>query len=279
MRIRQKHPILDRVKVIFVLVALLCILCTLAQHLEKNEKTSTIERLLQVAMEPVGKTMYIWGGGWNDEDSAAGAGSAQIGVSDEWEKFAEKQDENYDYTNYRFEREKGLDCSGYVGWVLYNVFETKEGGEGYVTISTDMAKNLSDRGWGEYIENPTEFLPGDIVSMDGHVWISLGTCEDGSVLLVHSSPPGVSVCGTQIPRENQTEGYDGMSIAIELATIFMEEHYPEWQKKYPNRATLAEYLENVSLMRWNNTTMKDAEEWQKKKGEEVMALLQEVSRN
>lgn len=279
MRIRQKHPILDRVKVILVLLALLCILCTLARHLERNEKISTIERFLQVALEPVGTTMYIWGGGWNDVDSAAGAGSTKIGVSDEWEKFAENQDENYDYTNYRFEREKGLDCSGYVGWVLYNVFETKEGKEGYVTISTDMAKNLSDRGWGEYIENPTEFLPGDIVSMDGHVWISLGTCEDGSVLLLHSSPPGVSACGTQIPRENQTEGYDGMSIAIELATIFMEEHYPEWQKKYPNRATSAEYLENVSLMRWNNTTMKDAEEWQKKKGEEIIELLQDVSRN
>ena len=27
---------------------------------------------LRTAMEPVGSTMYIWGGGWNSEDNGSG---------------------------------------------------------------------------------------------------------------------------------------------------------------------------------------------------------------
>lgn len=272
MKIRQQYPILDRIKVIIVLIFLLCVLGNLARYLEKrdeNFQNSTIHNLIQTAFEPVGRTMYIWGGGWNDEDNAAGATSTQIGISKQWETFAKEQDENYDYTKHRFEREYGLDCSGYVGWVIYNTFETEDGQTGYVTTSTDMAKNFAERGWGMLIENPEEFLPGDIVSMDGHVWISLGTCADGSVVLVHSSPPGVSVCGTGI------EGQES-SIAIDLATKFMTEYYPDWQEKYPNRTVSSIYLDNVSVMRWNSDAMTDAIEYQNLSGEEIINQLPDM---
>lgn len=272
MKIRQYHPIIDRVKVIIALVFLLIIFQNLAQYLDEiknNQKVSTMQNLFQKALEPVGTTMYIWGGGWNDEDNGAGSTSTQIGVNSQWKEFAEMQDENYDFTMYRFQREKGLDCSGYIGWVIYNIFETEDNKSGYVTTSTDMAKNFAERGWGTLIENPEEFLPGDIVSMEGHVWISLGTCEDGSVLLIHSSPPGVSVCGTQI------EGKES-SVAIELATEFMTQYYPDWQKKYPNRTVSNSYLKNVSLMRWNSTTMSDAKEYQNLSGEEIINQLPDM---
>ena len=29
--------------------------------------------------------------------------------------------------------------------------------------------------------------PGDIMSMNNHVWISLGTCDDGSIVIAHST--------------------------------------------------------------------------------------------
>jgi len=276
MKIREAHPVLDRIKLIIILLLLLMFLGNLTQYLEQRnsfKKTATIAQLLETAMHPVGTTMYIWGGGWNDEDDAAGATSTQIGLCSQWLAFAKTQDENYDYTKYRFEREKGLDCSGYVGWVVYNTFEQENGKEGYVTQSTDMAKSFAERGWGTFIENPKEFLPGDIVSMEGHVWICLGTCEDGSVLLVHSSPPGVSVCGTYVPQEKRTEEYVSTSIAIDLAAAFMEENYPQWQKKYPNRAVADFYLKNVSVMRWNSNVMTDAKEMQTLSGEEIIDLI------
>ena len=265
MKIRAKYPILDRIKIIVVLLVVLTLLGRLVVYMEEKSsriKTSTIETLIHTAVQPVGSTMYIWGGGWDNEDKTSGATSTHIGLYSQWEEFAKKQDSSYDFNNHRYERENGLDCSGYVGWVIYNTFETQSGGEGYVVTSTDMAKNYADRGWGTYIENPTEFLAGDIVSMEGHVWICLGTCADGSVLLVHSSPPGVSVCGTLL--KDGTE-----SMAVKLATDYMLEFHPKWQGKYPNRSVSYTYLEQASVLRWNTMTMLDAKELQALSAEEI----------
>lgn len=268
-KIRARHPILDRIIVILVLLTILILLGKLAlliEQISNARKQSTLQYMLQVALQPVGTTMYIWGGGWDDEDQTAGTTSTQMGLSAQWENFAKQQNAAYDFNNHRLERENGLDCSGYVGWVMYNTFETESGREGYVVTSTDMAKNYADRGWGTYIENPTEFLVGDIVSMDGHVWISMGTCADGSVLLIHSSPPGVSVCGTVL--EDGSE-----SMAVKIATKYMTTYHATWQETYPNRSVSQEYLKNVSLMRWNSTTMSDAGNLQALSAEEILALL------
>lgn len=274
MYIRERYPIRDRVKVLAVLLAVLIVLFLLAElkNSESGEKRiATIEMFLKTAMKPVGKTMYIWGGGWDEEDASAGATSTQIGISPNWEAFANLQDESYDFREYRFEREKGLDCSGYVGWVLYNTFENENDLPGYVTVSTDFAQRLAERGWGKLIKNPKEFLPGDIVSMEGHVWICLGTCKDGSVLLVHSSPPGVSVCGIAVAKNKGQE--DEACQAMKLATEYMQRQRPQWQKKYPNREVPESYLEQVSVFRWNNTVMSDAKELQNLSAEEIMGIL------
>lgn len=277
MKIREGFPIQDRVKLItillLVLFAVIFLLClTKESEKKEQEKSASINRFLKVALEPVGSTMYIWGGGWNDEDKESGAGSTKVGLSSQWRTFAEQQDATYDFKEHRFERENGLDCSGYVGWVVYNTFETKDNRPGYVTTSTDLAKSLANRGWGVLIHNPNEFLPGDVVSMEGHVWICLGTCEDGSVLLVHSSPPGVSVCGT--PRKAEKGEEEGQeSIAVQIATEYMTTHHPKWQEKYPNRTASASYLENVSVFRWNTNKMIDAEEMQALSAETIMGAI------
>ena len=272
MRIRLVHPIKDRIKVLMVLMVLfisLVLIAKLVQNHEINEKESTIEAFLKTAIKPVGSTMYIWGGGWDGEDQTSGATATQIGLGKNWSNFAETQDENYDFREHRFERENGLDCSGYVGWVLYNTFEEKNGKTGYVTASTDMAKSLAERGWGKLIKNPRVFLPGDIVSMEGHVWICLGTCEDGSVLLVHSSPPGVSVCGIASMKQDES----CQSTAVSLATEYMTKEHLIWQEKYPNRQVSTEYLKNVVLFRWSKSIMSDVEKIQGKSAEEIMRIL------
>lgn len=240
-----------------------------------TSETATMQKLFEVVLEPVGSTMYIWGGGWDPNDAKAGKTATQIGVDKRWAEFAEKQDKNYDFKEHMDEQENGLDCSGYVGWVIYNLFEDRDGQDGYVSLSTGMAENLANRGWGKLIRNPHEFLPGDIVSMQGHVWISLGTCEDGSVLLVHSSPPGVSICGTVIPEAEETEDMEQAdSVAIQLAEAYMSSNYSNWQEKYPNRAVPSAYLENVTVLRWNSDTLKDASEYQSFSGEEILEILQ-----
>ena len=260
---------------IFVVCALLLWRGSLNTN-TKSDKTATMEELFQVALAPVGNTMYVWGGGWNTESEAAGDGATQLGVSPKWAEFASMQDETYDYKEHRFELENGLDCSGYVGWVMYNLFEEEEGKEGYVTLSTQMAADFATRGWGKLIKNPHKLLPGDIVSMEGHVWISLGTCADGSVLLVHSSPPGVSVCGTPVPKnmKNQDlQNEEHESIAIQLAKKYMSERYPDWQKKYPNRAVSDAYLEDIAVFRWSEKKLLDAKRYQSLSGEEIIDLL------
>jgi len=271
MKFKKIYSFPDRIKLISVMVVVLLLLWVIFRNdginRKGDEKTTSLELLFEVALEPVGHTMYIWGGGWDTEEKSAGTGASRIGVSPKWKTFAASQDADYDYEKHRFERENGLDCSGYVGWVIYNLFEEKNGKKGYVTTSTDMAESFAAQGWGKLIKDPKEFLPGDIVSMDGHVWISLGTCQDGSVLLIHSSPPGVSICGTQI-NEGET------SIAIDLAQEYMETNYPKWQEKYPNRIVPSSYLENVSVMRWSGQIMNDAKKYQSLNGEELLAILQ-----
>ena len=209
---------------------------------------------LRIAARPVGSTMYVWGGGWNEEDTGAGVEAVTLGLSPRWAEFAGLQDASYDYRNTRYQIHDGLDCSGYVGWAVYNVMEKENGAEGFVCSSTQMAQSLADRGFGTYIpaEEMTEWLPGDVMSMQGHCWIVVGMCDDGSVLLVHSSPPGVRFCGTKL-----ADGSDSQAVA--LAEKVMQERYPEWYERYPDCGSSAAYLEKSSAMRWSEDVLSDSE--------------------
>jgi len=223
---------------------------------------------LRIAKKPVGSTMYVWGGGWNKEDTGSGTEAVSIGLSPRWKEFYELQDKDYDYKNYKFCIHEGLDCSGYVGWVIYNTFNTQCGKEGYVGSSGDMAFNFSQKGWGEFkpFYEVTDWKAGDIMSMAGHVWISLGMCRDGSVVMLHSSPPGVILCGTGFENGGRSE-------ATELAKKYMSIYYPKWYEKYPNCERSIEYLRNSSQMRWNRETLTDEEGLQKMKAEEVLKII------
>ena len=221
----------------------------------------TVKNLIRTALAPVGKVLYVYGGGWNLEDTGAGEEAMSFGRSEKWSIFFEEQDENYNYryvpgTKNRREDPKdsfypfdgvntyhqcGLDCSGYLGWVIYNVMTDPSGADdekrrGYVVSSTEFAKSLADHhGFGSFSREKNRLLqPGDIVSIKGHVWMSLGTCQDGSVLIVHSTP-SPSITG-ELGGGVQLSALDpkGRSNceAMQLAEAYMSTYCPEWSERY-----------------------------------------------
>lgn len=214
---------------------------------------STIKTFLKTALQPVGSTMYIWGGGWNKADTGAGEDATRIGVNPNWRKYFTKQTSSYNYRETKYQHGNGLDCSGYVGWTIYNVLNTTDGKKGYVMKAKKMASNFASRGWGTYVSRPnvTNYKAGDIMSSAcsccGHVWIVIGSCSDGSVVLVHSSPSGVQINGTVTPSGNYN------SEAISLATKYMKKYYSKWYKKFPDCSRGTTYLSHYSQMRWDTT--------------------------
>lgn len=220
----------------------------------------TIGNFLRTAFEPVGTTLYIFGGGWDWQDEGSGIQARTIGVSLDWVRFFNAQDENftyrdkdgdaanknpeksfYPYGKYNAYYYAGLDCCGYVGWTLYNTLHSESGKRGYVGVGAEgFAKHLCELGFGEWTQNifepcesgKVDLRPGDVVSIRGHVWISLGTCKDGSVLILHSTPSssrtGQPGGGPQISAIGENEQCD----AFRLADKYMSVLYPEWYRRY-----------------------------------------------
>ena len=206
----------------------------------------TLKNLLITSLFPAGRTLYIWGGGWNEEDNGAGDGAICIGIRPEWKDFYDTQGADYDFKNHRYELLNGLDCSGFIGWLIYNVFNTEPNNLGYVMPSSKMAAEFSNRGFGTFRakEDVVDHKVGDIMSGSGHVYMCICEFVDGSVLLVHSSPPGVQVNGTTTKDGNED------STAIKVATYIMQRFYPEWSKKFNTFSKGVSYLTDYSQMRW-----------------------------
>ena len=220
----------------------------------------TLKNLLATAMMPVGTTLYVYGGGWNWQDNDSAVSARTLGLSPDWMRFFQEQDGSYTYRDadgdsanadpahsyYPYGRFNqywyaGLDCSGYMGWTLYNTLQDADGSMGYVSKSSTMAKGLSERGYGTWTHEVSmpdgskkkKLLPGDVISLSGHVWMALGTCDDGSVLMVHSSPtrsyanqPGGGVQIGAIGKDYNCE-------ALVLAEKVMTDYFPAWHERYP----------------------------------------------
>lgn len=245
-------------------------------HVPK-EGVSTVKNFLQTAIAPIGSTMYVWGGGWNKADTAAGREAKRTGLSASWRTFAQGKTEAYDYNNYRYRIHDGLDCSGYVGWCVYNIMNQSNNQEGYVYSASKQAKKFSNMGFGAYrtVSEIQDYKAGDIMSSTcsccGHVWIVIGECEDGSVVLVHASPPGVQLSGTPTPEGTKN------SQAYRLAKKYMKKYYKAWYKRYPNVSKGSSYLSHYGQMRWDTTgeevILSDPEGYQTMSANEVLKDL------
>ena len=223
----------------------------------------TLKNFLATALAPVGTALYVYGGGWDWQDGSGYASSNQsmtIGLPQEWIDFFQANDETYhfkqtdasgSYANSVYTSNRGwnqyywagIDCSGYVGWVTWNTLHTENGvkgvDEGYVGSSTSQAKNMAQKGWGTLDQGDVDadgkhtyanatFNVGDVFSMNGHVWICLGTCEDGSILFAHSTPNTSNGAGAQLSAIGESKDCQ----AYQLASYYMETYYPQWGERY-----------------------------------------------
>lgn len=241
----------------------------------------TIKNFLSIALQPVGSTMYIWGGGWQKS-------AQKIGVSPKWKEFFNKQDKNYNFKNYcgtisaNGQAEKvaeqflpeGLDCSGFVGWAVYNVINKDDTGKSLVCKSFKQPEFLAkDCNLGNYTDyqNVKSVKPGDILAIKkGHVYISLGQCKDGSVLIIDSSPPGVQIRGTK------NEVGSDKSEAVNLAKKYMSRYYPEWYEKFPDCVSKSADYRQDSKFSWDISAkgvMSDPEKYRDFTPEEVLKDL------
>ena len=234
---------------------------------------STIGNLLKTALTPVGSTLYVWGGGWNKADTAAGREAKSIGVSASWRSFYQKHKSNYNYRYYRYRIHDGLDCSGYVGWCIYNIRNTANGKKGYVYNASKQAKKFSEMGFGAFTpkESVKDHKAGDIMSSSGHVWITVGQCSDKSVVLLHASAPGVTLAGTAAPSGKKN------SEAYKLAKRYMKKYYKSWYSRYPDAFRGTSYLTEYSRMRWDtvseNAVLTDPDGLTDMTAEEVLRYL------
>ncbi len=256
----------------------------------------TLKNFLATAMEPVGTALYIYGGAWDWQDVGSSNQATTIGLSQTWLDFFQLQDDTYTYRNdsnyaesyyphgaYNEYYYAGIDCSGYVGWALYNIMNTQSGGEGYVRSANIMAKTLDQTynygTWTRDFDN-FSFKPGDIFSLGGHVWICLGVCEDGSLVIMHSTPsdsitenPGG---GVQISGVGESEDCQ----AYKLAQEYMDRYYPAWSEKYS--AICKNYEEYTSIensnsgkFSWNldDTGLLDPDEYAHMSADEILKDL------
>ncbi len=244
---------------------------------EPTKKVSTIKQYLKTAMQPIGKAVYVWGGGWSVDGLGGSTESRSMGVSPNWSNFFDAQTEDYDYYFTQYQRHDGLDCSGYVGWTIYNIMNKKSGNNGYVMSAKDMARNYASRGWGTYIDKKKvwNYYPGDIMSSDcsdcGHVWIVVGECDDGSVVVLHSS----SNAGVQLSGTVDMDG-DPNSEAVRLVKKYMKQYFPEWCQKFKTKIRDIKYLSHFGQMTWDvsgKSIMTDPDGYKEMNAEQVLEDL------
>lgn len=262
----------------------------------------TLKNLLQTAMEPVGTTLYIYGGGWDWQDVHSSNQTMTLGLPQSWVTFFQQQTADYTYKDTNYPENSyypfgawnqyyyaGADCSGYLGWVLYNTLyninQTTAQNTGEVCASTSMAGNLAARGLGTLSRTvtPNSFRPGDIFSMNGHVWMCIGKCQDGSIVFVHSTPSesktGKAGGGVQLSALNPNGGQN--CDAYRLAQQYMNTYYPAWSarytpvlKSYTQYTKISEKNAKSGLFHWNlSGTLTDPDGYINKSAEEILSDL------
>ena len=268
----------------------------------------TIINLLKTAVMPLGNTLYVYGGGWNFQNETSSYMTMTIGVPQQWKDFFDSKDADYNYkfvpgtdnteedpvqSYYDYGKfveyfYPGVDCSGYMGWLLFNVFNTQSStdfADGYVGKSTTMAQTLSDEyHYGDYEHEISKLLPGDIISIKGHVYMVVGTCDDGSIVIIHSniapSRTGEKGGGVQLSALNPNDtGKD--CDAYKLADSYIKKTYPQWYERY--EITLMDYAhymdtsgnESCGRFSWNvvDGPMSDSEGIRDMSAAEILKLI------
>ena len=244
----------------------------------------TLRSFLSNALMPVGRTLYVYGGGWNWQDTGASELCRSTALPDVWQRFFQSQTGRYNYKDpspaesyYPFGGWNeyyyaGLDCSGYVGWAVNRTLNAADGGEGFVCSASRQAEELAAQGLGSVRHSTADLHPGDVVSISGHVWICLGCCSDGSIVILHSTPnpsrTGEKGGGVQL-------GAIGGSTACEayrLADQYLSRNYPAWYERYaPSLKSPGSYLAASAVFTWS--ALSDPDGVKTMQAPELMRLL------
>ena len=244
----------------------------------------TVRNFLLNALMPVGRTLYVYGGGWNWQDTGASDLCRSTALPDVWQRFFLSRTGHYHYKNpspaesfYPFGGWNeyyyaGLDCSGYVGWAVYRTMNTADSGAGFVCSASRQASELASRGLGSVQQSTANLRPGDIVSISGHVWICLGKCSDGSIVILHSTPSpsrtGEKGGGVQIGAIGGSVGCE----AYRLADQYLSRYYPAWYERYaPSLKDPGSYLAASGVFTWS--ALSDPDGVKNMQAPEVLRLL------
>ena len=103
-----------------------------------------------------------------------------------------------------------------------------------------------------------------MVSKSGHVWIVIGQCSDGSVVVIHATPPYIQLGGTV----SSTGSIN--SEAIELANEDMKMYYPVAYERYGVKVLDRSYLTGVNHFTWSSSILSDSEGYRRKKPAEIL---------
>lgn len=245
---------------------------TVVETVETTAPTSarTIKNYLANALLPVGKTLYIYGGGHNTTDAT------RKGVSPNWAKWYSKNNSSYNYQNYMYQSTLGLDCSGYVGWSVYQVMQSRSNvGSGYTVTSGMIGSTYTGYKWGtnltqSYLQSHNfKFYPGDIGYDGDHTWIVLGQCKDTSLVILHSTPnAGVQIAGTPTYNGNYS------SQAISLAKQYMSRYkgYQTMGSSFYHTST-GHWIRRGNYFRWNRSTLSDPDGYLSMTADQILADL------
>ena len=216
--------------------------------------SATLKSLLLSALDPIGSTLYVYGGGWNEADTAAGVEAMTYGPSKRWAEFFNKNDSSYNHQNALYYIHDGLDCTGYLGYTVFQVFGNSYSKSGYVFKSGRFGYSFASLFGGSVTPRGQidKRRAGDIMTQNGHVYLVLGQCSDGSVLLAHASPPCVTLTGTCTPSGvSSSEAYN-------LAVKYMQKIAPTAYERYPSNCSRGiSYLTEYDRYRFPDNVLTD----------------------
>ena len=280
----------------------------------------TLKNFISTAFQPVGTTLYVFGGGWDFQDLGTSYEGRTIGISQNWVKFFDDHNTSYTYRDDAHPNNTyyplgefnqyyyaGLDCSGYVGWSIYNtIYNDSLTHPGFVTNARKIANNLEKENYGiwmhtvegstysnpNYILLADELKVGDILSTSGHVMIVLGKCNDSSFIILHSTPSnsksGKPGGGVQMSAVNPKESGSTDCEAYKLCEEFMNKYFKKWIERYNVVVTATEKVfdfkddvPTTGLFHWNltNGIITDPDNYTLKNASEILKDLFESGIN
>ena len=223
----------------------------------------TLQNLLRTALMPVGIALYVYGGGWNRQDTGSGNTAMHIGLPQSWIDFFDRQNACYAYRNDNNPAHSyyptdgwnqygyaGLDCSGYLGWTLYNTLHTESASvsdcDGYIAPAAEFAhtrpKSLGYPFPVRTAATACRSRPRSVPAISSAWTVMCGmhrSCRDGSIVIAHSTPsPSKTDCkggGVQLSALNPASDADKNCQAYRLAERFMQ-RYSRMERKVSGAA-------------------------------------------